>query len=78
MLFISQPFLLVTEIPECLSFPQILSSFRGHCWFIPYVEDFWKVLTTSLWRRGMTEPKEKRQGSVGVWRKEKCWEEETK
>ena len=26
----------------------------------------------------MTEPKETRQGSVGVWRKEKRWEEERK
>lgn len=25
---------------------------------------------------GKTELKEKRQGSVGVWRKKKCWEEE--
>lgn len=24
---------------------------------------------------GNTEPKEKRQGSVGVWRKSYCWEE---
>lgn len=26
----------------------------------------------------MTEPKEKRLGSVGVWRNKKCWEEEKK
>lgn len=39
------------------------AAFRGQCWFIPHVEDLWRVLATTVWRR---EELSRRRGGTEV------------